>query len=80
MPPLFIERRGASFTRPPSFGHSGRASVCRDPQRVHLKYPAVARTLCLQLPLQLFKKAPVGAVRDNLLRARFDHAGFLHPE
>src|SRR5437016_805689 len=34
-------------------------------------------TLALQLPLQLVQEAPVGALRDDLLRAGFDHLGFV---
>src|SRR6266849_321453 len=34
----------------------------------------------LQLALELVQEAPIGAVGDDLLRARLDHAGFMQPQ
>src|SRR5713101_968780 len=34
----------------------------------------------LQLPLQLAEQAPVGALRDDLVGGRFDHAGFAQSQ
>src|SRR5215470_2662708 len=36
--------------------------------------------LPLQLLLELVEDAPVRALRDDLLRARLDHPGFLEPD
>src|SRR5215467_3343969 len=36
--------------------------------------------LPLQLLLELVEEPPVGAVGEDLLRARFDHPGFLEPD
>src|SRR5438132_784216 len=35
---------------------------------------------CLQLAFELVHEAPIGAVGDDLLRARFDHAGFMQAQ
>src|SRR5262245_29964888 len=38
------------------------------------------RVLPFQFPLQLVEEPPVRALRDDLLRARADHAGLVQPE
>ena len=42
--------------------------------------PATPPPLSLQLLLQLVEEAPVGALGDDLLGARFDHPGLMQPE
>src|SRR5215472_484061 len=36
--------------------------------------------LCLQLAFELVEEAPIGAVGNDLLRARLDEAGFVHAQ
>ena len=48
---------------------SGRAHVCRRDARS-----------CLQLLLQLVEESPIGALRDQALRRRLDHARLTEPE
>src|SRR5262249_51209120 len=42
--------------------------------------PALRHGLSLQLLLELIEKVPVGALGDDLLRARLDHAGLVEAE
>src|SRR6516164_10684181 len=48
--------------------------------RPQLEIPFSPWSSRLQLAFQLVEKAPICAIVDDLLRARFDHAGFVQAQ
>src|SRR5262249_58152632 len=56
------------------------ASTLHRPHRNSLPFGCTPRNSRFQLALQFVEKAPVRAVSDDLLRARFDHADLAQAE
>src|SRR2546427_337718 len=70
---------GPIIVRPavPAIAWTGTRVITAAPIRAIKPHAGRALTLTFQLPLQLVQEAPVGALRDDLLWAGFDHPGFV---